>query len=64
LAANSYGILIFCPAFPYRTFIRRGLFKARDRAENEVSMLDLMFIAIGVAFLAGAMLYAAACDRL
>jgi hypothetical protein len=28
------------------------------------SMLDILFIAIGLAFLAGAMLYAVACDRL
>jgi len=27
-------------------------------------MLDIMFIAIGLAFLAGAMLYAVACDRM
>jgi len=27
-------------------------------------MLDLLFIAIGLAFLGGAMLYAFACDRL
>jgi len=27
-------------------------------------MLDIMFIAIGLVFLAGAMLYARACDRL
>jgi len=27
-------------------------------------MLDLLFIAIGFAFLGGAMLYAVACDRL
>jgi len=27
-------------------------------------MLDLLFIAIGLAFLGGAMLYAVACDRL
>jgi len=27
-------------------------------------MFDLMFIAIGLAFLGGAMLYARACDRL
>jgi hypothetical protein len=33
-------------------------------AEDEVSMLDILFIAIGVAFLAGAMLYAVACDRM
>jgi hypothetical protein len=32
--------------------------------KNGVSMLDLMFVAIGLASLAGAMLYAAACDRL
>ena len=34
------------------------------RADNEVSMLDIIFIAIGFGFLAGAMLYAVACDRL
>jgi hypothetical protein len=27
-------------------------------------MLDFMFIAIGIAFLAGAMLYALACERM
>jgi hypothetical protein len=27
-------------------------------------MLDILFIAIGLAFLGGAMLYARACDRL
>ena len=27
-------------------------------------MLDLLFIAIGLSFLAGAMLYAVVCDRL
>jgi len=27
-------------------------------------MLDILFIAIGLGFLAGAMLYAVACDRL
>jgi hypothetical protein len=64
LPADSYGILIFCPAFAYRTFMRRGLFKACGCVENEVSMLDVMFIAIGLGFLGGAMLYAAACDRL
>ena len=31
---------------------------------REILMLDLMFIAIGLVFLAGAMLYARACDRL
>ena len=32
--------------------------------KNEVSMLDILFIAIGLAFLGGAMLYAVACDRM
>jgi hypothetical protein len=32
--------------------------------EKRFFMLDIMFIAIGLAFLAGAMLYARACDRL
>jgi hypothetical protein len=31
---------------------------------TEAEMLDLMFIAIGIAFLAGAMLYAMACERM
>ena len=30
----------------------------------EVMMLDVLFMAIGLGFLAGAALYAAACDRL
>jgi hypothetical protein len=33
-------------------------------SKNEVSMLDILFIAIGLGFLAAAMLYAVACDRL
>jgi hypothetical protein len=33
-------------------------------AVMEITMLDLMFIAIGLAFLAGAMLYAHACERM
>jgi hypothetical protein len=33
-------------------------------AATEAEMLDLMFIAIGIAFLAGAMLYAMACERM
>jgi len=33
-------------------------------SKNEVSMLDLMFIVLGLGFLAGAMLYAVACDRM
>jgi len=44
--------------------MRRRIFQGRDCAKGEVSMLDLMFIAIGLGFLAGAMLYAVACDRL
>jgi hypothetical protein len=32
--------------------------------EKRFFMLDIMFIAIGLAFLGGAMLYARACDRL
>jgi hypothetical protein len=44
--------------------MRRRILQSRDRAKSEVSMLDLLFIAIGLAFLAGAMLYAVACDRL
>jgi hypothetical protein len=31
---------------------------------DEEFMLDILFIAIGLGFLAAAMLYAAACDRL
>jgi hypothetical protein len=34
------------------------------QGENEVFMLDALFIVIGLAFLGGAMLYARACDRL
>jgi hypothetical protein len=34
------------------------------REKNEVPMLDLLFIVIGLGFLAGTMLYAVACDRL
>ena len=45
--------------------MQRTLSRARDRpGENEAFMLDIMFIAIGLAFLAGAMLYAVACDRM
>jgi len=36
----------------------------RIRAGIEDSMLDILFIVIGLGFLAGAMLYAGACDRL
>jgi hypothetical protein len=61
---DSYEILISAPLFPSRIFMRRCLSQACDRAKSEVSMLDLMFIAIGLAFLAGAMLYAVACDRM
>jgi hypothetical protein len=31
---------------------------------KETVMLDILFIVIGLGFLAGAMLYAVACDRL
>ena len=44
--------------------MRRRILQSRDRAKCEVSMLDLLFIVIGLGFLAGAMLYAVACDRL
>jgi hypothetical protein len=65
LKANFYEILIFHPAIAYRTFMRPGLLVASDRArKNEVFMLDILFIVIGLGFLAGAMLYAVACDRM
>jgi hypothetical protein len=44
--------------------MRRRILQTCDRAKSEVSMLDLLFIVIGLGFLAGAMLYAVACDRL
>jgi len=45
--------------------MRRSLLEWSDRArKNEVFMLDILFIAIGLGFLAGAMLYAVACDRM
>ena len=37
---------------------------SRRQRSNEVSMLDIMFIAIGLAVLGVTMLYAVACDRL
>jgi hypothetical protein len=37
---------------------------AGSRPKNEASMLDILFIVIGLGFLAGAMLYAVACDRM
>jgi hypothetical protein len=62
---KTYKILIICPILAYRSFMRRRLFKDADRArKDEVSMLDILFIGIGLGFLAGAMLYAVACDRL
>jgi hypothetical protein len=62
---NSYEFLIFHPAIAYRTFMRPALLIAPGRArKNEVFMLDILFIAIGLAFLGGAMLYAVACDRM
>ena len=60
----SYEILIFAPVFPSRIFMRRRILQARDCAKSEASMLDLLFIVIGLGFLAGAMLYAVACERL
>lgn len=57
-----YEFLIFCPVIAYRTFMPGGLFQRS--VETEVSMLDILFIAIGLGFLAIAMLYAVACDRL
>lgn len=44
--------------------MRGRLLRVRDCAEKRGFMLDLMFIVIGLGFLAGAMLYAVACDRL
>jgi hypothetical protein len=40
-----------------------AIYFSTDRI-GALSMLDIMFIAIGLGFLAGAMLYAVACDRL
>jgi hypothetical protein len=54
------------PAFRIEPLCRLGLLTAaiRPKERDEVFMLDVMFIVIGLAFLAGAMLYAVACDRL
>jgi len=60
--ANSYGILIFRAVNASRSFMPPGLSVARRK--NEAFMLDILFIAIGLGFLAGAMLYAIACDRM
>jgi hypothetical protein len=46
---------------PSNLYVRRADSAPRNR---EVPMLDLMFIAIGLTFLAGAMLYAFACERM
>ncbi|HEY0105289.1 MAG TPA: hypothetical protein VGB91_04340 [Rhizomicrobium sp.] len=46
-----------------RTGIRRPAFPSGSKAE-EVRMLDILFVAIGLAFLAAAMAYVRACDRL
>ena len=65
ILVRSYEILIFAPVFPSRIFMRRRILQGRDCAKkSEVLMLDLLFIVIGLGFLAGAMLYAVACDRL
>lgn len=37
---------------------------SRSFPSEEVFMLDILFIAIGLAFLGAAMLYVRACDRL
>jgi hypothetical protein len=47
------GLLEFLCRWPDSALLKR-----------KAAMLDLMFIAIAIAFLAGAMLYAAACERL
>lgn len=62
--AASYEILIFRPVIAYRTFMPPSLCQDADAPENEVCMLDILFIVIGLGFLAGAMLYAVACDRM
>jgi hypothetical protein len=44
--------------------MRRRILERSEWAKREAAMLDLLFIVIGLGFLAGAMLYAVACDRL
>ncbi len=51
------------PAFPIEPLCVQSLLTG-VRADKEVSMLDILFTVIGLGFLAGAMLYAVACDRL
>jgi hypothetical protein len=52
------------PPLHIESLCRAAYSRCAIAPKNEVSMLDLMFIAIGLGFLAGAMLYAVACDRL
>jgi hypothetical protein len=56
--------LFSVPPFHIEPLCRAAYSECAIAPQNEVSMLDLMFIAIGLGFLAGAMLYAVACDRL
>jgi hypothetical protein len=58
-----YENFISALVIPPRSFTQLRLLTANS-AEIEVSMLDILFIAIGLGFLAAAMLYAVACDRL
>ena len=57
---NSYFLSRLCVSKFYAPRFIQGAVAPK----SEVSMLDVMFIAIGLGFLAGAMLYAVACDRL
>jgi hypothetical protein len=57
---NSYFLSLLSVS---KLYVRRLIPSTRS-LQNEVSMLDLMFIAVGLGFLAVAMLYAAACNRL
>ena len=57
--------LPFRAGFPLDLLCRRAQIDVpKSLMGKEVFMLDIMFIAIGLAFLGGAMLYARACDRL
>ena len=54
--------------FPHLSFhiepLRARAYLRGGRAALEVSMFDILFMAIGLGFLTVAMLYAVACDRL
>jgi len=56
--------LFFAPSLRIEPLCRRAYVRTRMRRKNEVCMLDILFIVIGLGFLAGAMLYAVACDRM